>query len=224
MRDPSLLDPTIRAHLESENAYAEAMLATTVPLQDTLFAEMKGRIKEDDASVPAPDGAFSYFTRYRDGGQHPLVCREPRGRRRARDPARRRRARLRQGVLPPRRHRAFARSQAARLERGRNRRGAVHRPGARPRRAWRDLPDLVPETAGAHGVDAGRAAAFYYVRRRPPAPSVERAPPPPRHRRPATTSRSMRRATAASSSRCRSCSPAASPRFRCTTTKPPRRG
>jgi oligopeptidase B len=79
MRDPDLLDPAIRAHLESENAYAEAVLAATLPLQHALFAEMKGRIKQDDASVPAADGPFSYFTRYRDGGQHPLVCREPRG-------------------------------------------------------------------------------------------------------------------------------------------------
>jgi oligopeptidase B len=48
MRDPDLLDPAIRAHLESENAYAEAVLAATLPLQHALFAEMKGRIKQDD--------------------------------------------------------------------------------------------------------------------------------------------------------------------------------
>ncbi len=78
MRDPSLLDPAIRAHLESENAYVDATLAATLPLQETLFAEMKGRINPDDAGVPAPDGAFSYFTRYRRGGQYPQVCREPR--------------------------------------------------------------------------------------------------------------------------------------------------
>ncbi len=79
MRDPTLLSPAIRAHLENENAYADAVLASTLPLQEALIAEMKGRIKGDDATVPAPDGAFSYFTRYRDGGQHPLICREPRG-------------------------------------------------------------------------------------------------------------------------------------------------
>ena len=79
MRDPSLLDPMIREHLQSENAYADAVLASTMSLQDTLVAEMRGRIKEEDASVPAADGAFSYFTRYRDGGQHPSICREPRG-------------------------------------------------------------------------------------------------------------------------------------------------
>src|SRR3984893_6636974 len=79
MREPSLLDPMIREHLQSENAYADAVLASKMPLQETLVAEMRGRIKEEDASVPAADGAFSYFTRYRDGGQHPSICREPRG-------------------------------------------------------------------------------------------------------------------------------------------------
>jgi oligopeptidase B len=79
MHDPGVLDPAIRRHLDSENAYAEAMLASTVPLQQTLIAEMRGRIKEDDSTVPAADGAFAYFTRYREGGQHPGICREPRG-------------------------------------------------------------------------------------------------------------------------------------------------
>ncbi len=50
MRDPQLLDPDIRAYLEAENAYADAALADTAALQDTLFAEMKGRIKEDDST------------------------------------------------------------------------------------------------------------------------------------------------------------------------------
>jgi oligopeptidase B len=47
-------------------------------LQDALFAEMKGRLKPDDASVPAPDGTYAYYVRYREGGQHPVVCRQPR--------------------------------------------------------------------------------------------------------------------------------------------------
>jgi oligopeptidase B len=79
MRDPALLDPDIRAYLEAENAYAEAALAGTVALQEVLFAEMKGRIKEDDTSVPAPDGPYAYFVGHREGGQHPLICREPHG-------------------------------------------------------------------------------------------------------------------------------------------------
>src|SRR6516225_4991568 len=78
MRDPTLLDGDIRAYLEAENAYAEYALAGTVPLQEALFAEMKARIKEDDADVPAPDGPYAYFTSHREGGQHPLICREPR--------------------------------------------------------------------------------------------------------------------------------------------------
>ena len=77
MRDPALLDPEIRAYLEAENAYSKAMMASTEDLQKQLFAEMKGRIKEDDAGVPAPDGAFAYYTRFVVGGQHPLFCRSP---------------------------------------------------------------------------------------------------------------------------------------------------
>ena len=79
MRDPAALGPDIRAYLDAENAYTTASLADIDPLQDAMLAEMKGRIKEDDASVPAPDGPFAYFERYRQGGQHPLICREPRG-------------------------------------------------------------------------------------------------------------------------------------------------
>ena len=78
IRDPSALAPEIRAHLEAENAYAEAALADTRTLQETLFAEMTGRIKQDDSSVPTPDGPYAYYTRFREGAQHPLLCREPR--------------------------------------------------------------------------------------------------------------------------------------------------
>src|SRR5262245_26740200 len=79
MRDPAALDPEIQAYLDAENAYAEAVLADTNALQAAVLAEMKGRIKEDDASVPVPDGPFAYFERFREGGQHPLICRERRG-------------------------------------------------------------------------------------------------------------------------------------------------
>jgi oligopeptidase B len=78
MRDPAVLDPDIRAQLESENAYTLGIMADTEELQRRLFSEMKARIKEDDASVPAPDGGFSYYTRFITGGQHPLFCRVPR--------------------------------------------------------------------------------------------------------------------------------------------------
>jgi oligopeptidase B len=75
MRDPALLDPEIRAYLEAENAYCEAQLADTRALQETLFLEMKGRLKEDDSTVPAPDGPFAYSSSFVAGGQYPLVCR-----------------------------------------------------------------------------------------------------------------------------------------------------
>jgi oligopeptidase B len=79
MREPAVLEPTIRAHLDAENAYTEAMLSDTAPLQEALFVEMKGRIKEDDSSVPAPDGAFEYQVGYVTGGQYPRLLRRPRG-------------------------------------------------------------------------------------------------------------------------------------------------
>ena len=79
LRDQKALDPAIRTHLEAENAYCDAVLAKTKPLQDAMFAEMKGRVKEDDSSTPAPDGAFDYYVRYETGAQHPLHCRKPRG-------------------------------------------------------------------------------------------------------------------------------------------------
>ena len=78
MRKPEVLDPKIRAYLEAENAYTEAMLADTRVLQATLFAEMKGRIKEDDSGVPAPDGPWAYSHRYVIGSEHPRLVREPR--------------------------------------------------------------------------------------------------------------------------------------------------
>jgi oligopeptidase B len=80
LRDPAALHPDIRAHLEAENAYTGAMLAGTEALQARLFEEMKGRIKQDDATVPAADGPFDYYIRYETGAEHPIHARRPRGR------------------------------------------------------------------------------------------------------------------------------------------------
>lgn len=77
-KDPSILDPAIRAHLEAENAYQQVAMADTEALQKTLFAEMRGRIKEDDSSVPAPDGPWLYGVRYVTGGEQPRHFRIPR--------------------------------------------------------------------------------------------------------------------------------------------------
>ena len=78
MMDPSRLDPEIRAYLEAENAYTEAMMADTTGLQAELVAEMRARMAEVDASVPTPDGDWVYYVRFREGGQHPIFCRAPR--------------------------------------------------------------------------------------------------------------------------------------------------
>ncbi|MCJ2036366.1 S9 family peptidase [Methylobacterium sp. J-068] len=78
LKDPAALPADIRACLEAENAYSEAALAETATLRKALVAEMRARIREDDSSVPEPDGPFAYYTRHREGGQHPLVCRRPR--------------------------------------------------------------------------------------------------------------------------------------------------
>jgi oligopeptidase B len=78
MRNPAALAEDIRGYLDAENAYFAAAMADTDALQETLFKEMRGRIKEDDSSVPSPDGPWAYAVRYVEGGQHPLYVREKR--------------------------------------------------------------------------------------------------------------------------------------------------
>ena len=68
-RDPDMLEPDIRSHLEAENAYQSALMADTADLQAKLFQEMKGRIKEDDSSVPMKDGPFAYGSSFKKGGE-----------------------------------------------------------------------------------------------------------------------------------------------------------
>ncbi|MFW8586299.1 S9 family peptidase [Rhizobium beringeri] len=74
-KDPSILDPEIRRHLEAENTYMNAAMEDTKPLQKVLFSEMRGRIKEDDSSVPMKDGAYAYGTFYVTGGEQPRYFR-----------------------------------------------------------------------------------------------------------------------------------------------------
>ncbi len=79
LRDAKALPKDIAALLNAENAYCDRVLAPLKALRKTLVAEMRGRIKEDDADPPLPDGPFAYFERYREGGEHPLYCRARRG-------------------------------------------------------------------------------------------------------------------------------------------------
>jgi oligopeptidase B len=78
LRDPEVLDADIRGYLEAENDYTESLLGHTAGLQKTLVAEMRGRIKEDDSSVPSPDGPYAYLRKFREGGQHEMYGRSPR--------------------------------------------------------------------------------------------------------------------------------------------------
>jgi oligopeptidase B len=162
MRDPGALDPAIRAYLEAENAHADAVMAGTRALQDALFTEMKGRIKEDDASVPARDGPWAYFRRYREGGQHPLLCRTPRdggadavlldG-----DALAAGKAFFQLGGVahaPDHRRLMWSSDEAG---------SELYAARVRDVATGADLPDLVPDVSGA-AVWTADSSAFYYVR------------------------------------------------------------
>ena len=79
MRDPAKLTPEIRAYLEAENTYAATVMDGTTDLRAELVAEMRGRIAEDDASVPQPDGAYEYYSRFETGAEYPIYARRKRG-------------------------------------------------------------------------------------------------------------------------------------------------
>ncbi len=68
-------DPEVIAHLEKENAYYEKLTAHTKDFQNVLFEEMKGRIKEDDSSVPYKKNGYWYVTRYEKGKEYPIYSR-----------------------------------------------------------------------------------------------------------------------------------------------------
>ena len=76
LHNPKLLRKDIRKYLEAENTYCKSVMASTKPLQAKIFKELKGRIKQDDSSVPAPDGKFIYYSSVVKGGQYPLLKRK----------------------------------------------------------------------------------------------------------------------------------------------------
>ncbi|WP_375458441.1 S9 family peptidase [uncultured Enterovirga sp.] len=78
LKDASRLPADIAEHLGAENAYTAAALSDLEPQRVELVREMRARIKEDESSVPSPDGPWSYFARHRENGQHEIVCRRPR--------------------------------------------------------------------------------------------------------------------------------------------------
>ncbi len=76
---PKVEDPDVLAYLEAENEYFEAAMAPHRALVDSLFGEMKGRIKEDDRSVPVKDGGFLYWWAFETGAQYRQWYRRPAG-------------------------------------------------------------------------------------------------------------------------------------------------
>ncbi len=72
-------DPEVKAYLESENAFADTFMKPTESLQAKLYAEMLGRIKETDLSVPYRQGDFFYYSRTEKGKQYPIYCRKKAG-------------------------------------------------------------------------------------------------------------------------------------------------
>jgi oligopeptidase B len=70
-------DPETLAYLEAENRYTAAIMRPTEPLQERLFAEMRGRIKETDLSVPERIDGWLYYHRTEAGAQYPIYCRRP---------------------------------------------------------------------------------------------------------------------------------------------------
>jgi oligopeptidase B len=74
---PNVTDPDVLAYLKAENAYFEAAMAPHRPLIDAIFAEMKGRIKDDDSTVPQKDGDYLYRSAFDAGGQYPKWYRRP---------------------------------------------------------------------------------------------------------------------------------------------------
>jgi len=76
LRDDTRKDADVLAYLDAENTYADAMLAPTKPLQEKLFKEIVGRIKEDDSSVPVQDRGYWYYRRYELGADYPIIARK----------------------------------------------------------------------------------------------------------------------------------------------------
>jgi oligopeptidase B len=74
---PKIDDEDVLNYLKAENAYYEAAMKPHQPLVETLFQEMKGRIKEDDASVPVKNGEWLYWWAFKPGAQYRTWYRKP---------------------------------------------------------------------------------------------------------------------------------------------------
>jgi len=75
LRDDTRKNPEMLAYLNAENAYADSALAPLKPLQEKLYGEFIGRIKQDDSSVPYRKNGYYYYSRFETGQDYPIVAR-----------------------------------------------------------------------------------------------------------------------------------------------------
>ena len=69
-------NPDVISYLEAENEYTEAMMADTKDLQEKLYQEMRGKIKETDTSAPVKIDNYYYYNRTEEGKEYPIYCRK----------------------------------------------------------------------------------------------------------------------------------------------------
>jgi oligopeptidase B len=71
-------NPAVITHLQAENSYAEEAMKPTAQLQEKLYNEMLGHIKQTDVNVPYRSGNYFYYSRTEEGKQYPIYCRKRR--------------------------------------------------------------------------------------------------------------------------------------------------
>ena len=126
-------NPEVKAYLEAENAHADAVMAPYKGLQDTLYKEMLGRIKETDLTVPVREGGYFYYTRTEQGQQYTdLLPQEGQPRRARGGLPRRQRAGEGRGLHGHRHHERQRRRQPARVHDRHHRLPRVQALRARP--------------------------------------------------------------------------------------------
>ncbi|HEX3371758.1 MAG TPA: hypothetical protein VHS08_04530, partial [Candidatus Acidoferrales bacterium] len=69
-------DPAVMSYLQAENAYTQEAMKPTKDLQESLYKEMLGHLKQTDLSVPARKGDYFYYSRTEEGKQYPYQCRK----------------------------------------------------------------------------------------------------------------------------------------------------
>ncbi|HVR80927.1 MAG TPA: S9 family peptidase [Luteimonas sp.] len=75
LRDDAREKPEVLAYLTAENGYVDALMAPLKPIEDALYAEIVGRIKQDDSSVPYRERGFWYYSRFETGQDYPIHAR-----------------------------------------------------------------------------------------------------------------------------------------------------